>query len=887
MHTFTTFHIMRSFFFKISLIFAGSMAGTAQLPDDRIDVHNVNVRYLEHLTKEGIDSVRVAHGLKPLANDVILHKAAAHHARYLDSTHRLTHNENEFVRYRTPLLRAREYGAGPEYAIGENVAKTLVGKPVKDKKGRIHTNLTYAQTARDLVIAWVNSPPHYQNIIYPDFDVTGMAIVIDKERKEVRAVQKFGDVRFRYEFAEDAAYFAWSNWKPEPPVTSFQGISRERVARRFQWKINAPRDSLRQCGACNLAVDTAWYRDDLELQGRKMVFTSYNLPMVLALLKSPGSKLAVELVEYPAYDCGNPDYYRKPSRRNNQSLLNGNVLKPVKKKQLKKGFKGITYREAKKSSGSDVLYQVSLGNLPREMPEFTEMNLLVIRGRKLCRVMHLTRYPGKELTGLFDVPYLTKIENYQLNLGEQRRTISFTIPFELGKSNYNLNDIQPLLDSLHYDGFVVQRAQVSAYSSVEGDSTVNARLQKQRAESIMKALTLRQRGESFPYTVNLQGSWESFAEAIETEEGLAGLRGLGRSEVLKQVNIDPHRYEPFLAGQRRAQVVLEVLIKVDSSNLSGYLLGEFNRCRDSVNFTLQRIGALDARGSMYVDSMAIVQGYAYQMIVAGKADTAMLDAMELTLNPDFARVIKDHFWYTLSLSEVRKGDALWEQKFFGRLNELERKGISSYEIRFDIANYMVRSAGGKRSRVSLGEKSLALVKSLLDHDDPNRRDWAAKLLVDHHIKQAWLMRNSARKGVVGDEIREHLKAISAYHAAHNLSDSLVWRAAEFMAWCRQEDLAFELITPYARAEKTYAPLLVLFNKLSYYHIQEYPEELYYNWLMDCFEKLSPEEWCSQFVGPEGISFQVFDHEKLRRFYCERCSGFVNYTRDPVHWVIEE
>jgi len=852
----------------------------AQKPDDELNLYQLNTRYLEHLIKCGIDSVRISKGLLPMANDVILQKAASFHAQYLDSTKRLTHFQNEFAATRTPTLRAAKFGATAHYLVGENVAKTFVDKPMKDKKGRLYSNQTYAQAARDLVIGWVNSPPHYANIINPEYQITGVAISLNTERKEIKAVQKFAHVRFQYVFPEDQAYFAYSDFTPPPLANSFEGVSRKRLKRKFQYGIRAPKDSLKKCAACNLAIDTALYRDEMEPDGRRLVYTSSNIPMVTKLLKQRGARLAVELVPYTPVDCGNPAYYEKASRRNNQSILNGEVLKPVKRKKLKEGYRGTTFKKAKKEgANASGHYQISLGSLPRNLEDYTECNLLFLKGRKnLCRVMHLKRYPGNAVPLLYDVPYLTKIEQYELDMSEKFRNLHFTIPFERGKSTFVLDDIQPLLDSLHYDGFTILSAEVSTFSSLEGDVKVNERLQRARAEAIVQVLAQKQ-GSQFPYTVQSSTNWPLFRMQIKEHRELEEFADLPDDVVLSRINSDAEKYEPFLAKQRKAMVSMRALVKITDKNLGGYLLGEFFRCRDSVNFVLQKAGFLSSAAKQYIDSMAVIQGFAYQKICEGKVDTAVLERMELTLHPDFARVIKDHFWYTLALSDMKQGDPVWEQRFFHRLNELERKGISSYEIRFDIVNYMVRNAGVGRSRASLSSKSLALVESVRGYHEKTKADMAELLWVNHQMKSIYLAANQKRLNSAAlTELRKTCQDLVEYYRARVVPDSIVVMLSNQFISAKQEDLAYDLLFPRATLPVPDAQILMLYNKLIYYHHLEYHDETYANWLIGSAEKLSKSAWCSMFVGDDKISFQVFDYEPLRALYCQLCADYENEAK---------
>lgn len=125
--------------------------------------------------------------------------------------------------------------------MGENVAYTSVGIPVKDKKGKISTNSTYNQTATDFAVMWVNSPGHYKNIITPDYNATGVAIWADKKTNRIYAVQKFADILYKYKFDENKNFFNYSNYVPEPVVSSFDGVRSHLHKGKHAYKLKNPK----------------------------------------------------------------------------------------------------------------------------------------------------------------------------------------------------------------------------------------------------------------------------------------------------------------------------------------------------------------------------------------------------------------------------------------------------------------------------------------------------------------------------------------------------------------------------------------------------------------------------------------------------------------------
>lgn len=878
---------MQYFFRNILLILLlpGSVWCHAQQPDDRISFDNINVRYLEHLVKEGIDSVRQAHELTALANDSILYVAAKDHALYLSENRRLSHYQRgrDKENKKRPQQRAAFYGA-KNYRVGENVALTYLNKPfeTEDEK-ETYINETYRQLANDLVKSWVKSPEHYKNMLTPGYEVTGLAIGLNPERNEVRAVQKFAEVKYKYKFEENKAFFDYSNWTPSEPVLSFEGISRERIKDKFAHGIRAPKDSLEFCDFCNDVIDTARYKNELELRGRSVIFRTPNVEMMMALIDNWRDGLAMEIVSYEPYDCENPEYYTQPSRRNNQRLLNGKVLKPLYKRHLKKGFKRTRYKWLWRMRKKDMPthFEIKLGRLPRDLKGYVELNVLILQKNKLCRVMHLTDWCGKEFKELYEIPYLTKIKHYEFDAGAKYRTLNFTIPFEQGKANYDYSDIKPLIDSLNYDGFEILNASIKAYSSLEGSKELNLNLQERRAKSIIQAMSTRQE-DAFDYTVKTEENWAVFEQQIEQEDDLEELRALSREEIRAKLKDRKYasRLEKHLKEQRKADISLDVKVQVTDDNLGSFLVGEFLRFQDSVKLQIKEYG-YSRKAKAFVDTMANIQGFAYKKIKEGIVDTALFEQFTTPITPDYAVVIKDNLWYSLDLFGSKE-DPNWEQQFYYKLNNLDARGISSFEIRYDVANYLVRNSDKIRRGTDF-ETLKGLAESLISQAKTDSiKTMCQHLLVNVQVLNAY---NNCPRNRRGDTqtMRKSLEYLYDYYSNEPLNDSIIYKMAQFFTWCKQEDLAHKLLHPYAEKKDPLPGNLILFAKLNYYHIEEIHKPDYYEYLMAIRDKLSQSDWCSMFIGPCNISFQTMDYEPFRDFYCKECGAVKNHAESPEKW----
>lgn len=854
-----------------------------QAPNNPIPRHDFNQKYLEHLIKQQIDSIRVAHQLRPLVNDSILYVAAGDHAKYVNEQNLTSHFQDKNKEKKTPQLRAEFYGA-KNYLVGENIAKTYIHKKLRDKKGNIYQLETYEQVARQFANLWVNSPRHYENIITENYQVTGLHISYNAETGTIYAVQKFARVLYKYTFEENKNFFSYSEYQPQPPVTSFDKVSHERKFEKYAYNIRTPEDSIEECAYCNSIMDTNQYNDKLFIRGSRVIFQTYNVDMMLEILNHRKDGLVLEIVSYEPIDCGNPEFYTLPSRRNNQSAINGELLEPLYRKDLKKGFKRNPYkwwfRIKKKKQISH--FELSLGRLPRKLDGYVEVNLLVLQKNKICRVRHFSDVCGEEMNELYDIPYLSKLNSYQYSVNPEVSTVEFKVPFEQGKYSYKYEDIQALLESYTSSEFTVEDIEIYAFSSLEGSEELNLRLQKMRARNIITALEQKQRSV-IKAKVEAKENWDLFLQQIEENEELKALRGLTKNEIKNKLS-DPvfvEQIEPFLSEQRYAFIRMRVKTELNKKGLGKVLLLDFNRYKDSVETQLKREGYTPTV-KMNLDTLAGIQWYTYRLIKQGQVDTSIFEQFTVPMKVDYANIIKDHLWYDMDIHGSGEGDPQWEAQFYRQINQLDRLGISSFEIRYDVMNYLVRNWTKKPPFRGDFEKLKLGIEGLVETAPTDTLKLYSRQLLDNFHVQfcAYVM---SKKGDF-EEMRLSLEYLHDKYLHSDLKIAYLYRLALFMTYCEQHDLAYNLLDVRIKKGETHHPSLVLHAKLIFGHFEEWGgDKSYSELLMELRSKLSEKQWCEMFVGPCNISFQVLDDEKLRNFYCKECAHRKNYAEKPEEW----
>lgn len=107
----------------------------------------------EQVVLDELNKIRRAHGLNEFVVLENLQSAAEHHSEYMSKNRLLAHNEPS--PFETPQIRISGTNT-PPYTTGENIA---CGR----NKGA------------EAVVDWMDSPPHKENILHPEFVFIGIS----------------------------------------------------------------------------------------------------------------------------------------------------------------------------------------------------------------------------------------------------------------------------------------------------------------------------------------------------------------------------------------------------------------------------------------------------------------------------------------------------------------------------------------------------------------------------------------------------------------------------------------------------------------------------------------------------------------------------------------
>jgi len=885
----------KCFFFLITLLL--SLISIGQSPNAYFDAQNPNIKYLEHLIKKGIDEVRENHDLKSLINDSILYVAADDHTKYLKKFGRLSHYQSQDQDKRTPQNRAEFYGA-KNYSVGENIAMVTYGSIIGTKTGEEISTKSYGGIAEALVTSWVNSPRHYKNIVTPQFEITGMSIIIDTEKNIIYACQKFAHVQLRFIFEENKAFFPYSNYTPPPLVNSFEGIPNELI-KNYKYPYKLRHDKLEKCADCP-DQETEAPDISLEYNYKGFVLRVENANYVNKLIRNPKDGFAVEIVDYEDYACGSPYYYEKPSRRNGQILLNGNILEPKYRKELFKGYKKREKLEEirffpyifRKDSVSffrrfgqyntdkyiSEYYEISLGKLPRNRPLLYNYNLIIIKDNQICDVIYFTQYCGDLYEEYFETDFIPyQFEDFKYGFTLNQDSISFSIPFQQGQYNFEKETILKNISSLSDYDFYIDSVKINAFSSIEGDSAINAQLQLKRGENIASIFQGIQDKEIHK-NISTALNWSDFRKELRSTQSTRHLLQKRNHELLKEVNKNQNKYEPQLAPTRKGDVTVYFHVIPNLKSLDYYIKKEFKEINEEIKRSLR----LRENYEHLLDQMNDLYRYTYSMVKLGHLSPCFFLALPLpsTINKH-PGIVQRYLLFGIEFPDVFSQFPNWKADSAYYLDNYKKSTKIEFIPEFEYLIIKLISEDFMQSKTMNLEQYNALNNS-------------AQKLKKHYESLAWMKTNLDKikfnLNMIAlnyfyksnpDEQQENaimsLSQVYEYYDQHDLlHDTLALKLAKMAVYYQNADLGVEFAYPY---ENEYDKAKAFVNEVGYMHPSSTNAFLYYEKLIADSKKMPSDVWCNMFIKPCGIPFQAFDYERLRNRFCEICVGDNNYLNE--------
>lgn len=533
----------RILFFAIAFIFAsvGFAQKKGKNKEEAVD-QNFKIDELPRVILKELNRFRQSKGLDTLEMSEMLVYASEL------STDKMASSKKDKIEVKTTLKNLKKSGATKR---GEEITMKA---PIS--KGR--ENYKTEEVAKVIYNRWESNVKNLVPLTNPKYTLVGISCTEDDDGKKVYVSAVFGGY----------------------DITNGGAMYKKDLAVPFNSKSKKLKVPDKACKTCERWRNYDVLQKGIYVENDKIYIKYANAKELRRLLKKPKDGLAIDIVQRSQYVNG--DYNIVDNNLYNKGVMSKIIYRDA-------FFKKNRLIDPKAKKGKKVKgIEVEMGKFEKKISGPYEINLIVVQDGRYCKT--ITRgyqengkiesntpigiLPAKNTVGL-KPPFVPRSESSIIN---------FTIPFEKNKFEFKDADIQPFIKALNEPDFIIDGLYIYAYSSIEGDSAANAKLQRKRAESVVNVLQAKQQAKIQP-TIKTKDSWGLFM--LENEDGkYADVVALGKKKAINKINGDKkllEELEPILAKERFAQIIMDVTYDVSGNKEQRFSEVSFNRALKAGN----------------------------------------------------------------------------------------------------------------------------------------------------------------------------------------------------------------------------------------------------------------------------------------------------------------
>lgn len=771
-----------------------------------INPENFSPQLLETMVMVKINAARKAKGLDTLKYNSILTKAARDQAEYMASKEEATLEGSG--KRKTTGKRIAFYG-------GSESGEEIVGvQPINKGKDFF----TYDDVASLIAEKWIKGKTQTIIITNNTYIYTGAGVTLEPASKKVYVSMVFGSFN---------TFNIGPEKRKELPVPY--------TTRRYRLK---PLDE-KECKACQKFADIEKLQKGLYVQDNKVYFKYPNVKVFQKLLKNKRDGLAVDIIQRAQYPCAPYNIY-------DTRLINKGVM--LKRKWSKKIFKKNLNKD-KKSKALDVY----LGDLPKNLTGEYELNLMVIQNKHVCKILTRKYVEDGGMQGntpLDVIPDTVKRDQLKFKPTAETKTLTFNIPFERNKFTYSTEDIIPFIESLNEPEFTIDQILISAYSSIEGDSALNAKLQLKRAESILQAIEKLQKKE-FVKDLVLSDSWEMFKKQLAGTK-YAPMAMMNKSDVKKAIDggLWKEMDESILSKERYAEIKLTVTYDIAGDKEQPYVIRTLKKAIEKKDAVL----ALN------------IQQYYISKVTEGKYKPEPLLTVDVPREAAFASLVVNKVW----VKKFMDKDTLSEDQcdLMAQVSKLSPKNeFAAYNSL--LCNVKLAPLGKDKGLDSVQTKINDLYQTTLAKDRIDALNLEYQFKIIDALEPVETAKPIVQKSI--DRIRGIYKI-----------EGSSWQNALKLAYIfiHNSDYEFSLkiIDPFVDKPEVDENLVYTWLSLAI----QFPEKMNsgkFTAAMKKARELHSTRFCKLFGAPY-MSFQVLDNPFVKEEYCKYCEEKSTTVPEP-------
>jgi uncharacterized protein YkwD len=468
-----------------------------------------------------------------LYSDNILSLAATDQAHYMDSVHKVTHDQ-KLKRKETPQKRVFFYN-GTHDQIGENCIMIYINKSMKVKYSKTPiVAKTENEIAKALFLGWKNSPGHYKNMITPDYDVAGLGFYFNKDSSILYSAQVFG----------------------AKPFVPKKGLDSPENA--FDVKDYNP-------SICNCMSSNSWRELNNEMtivQGEDSIYVECKkLDKFKAFFNNPTDAFYLDYVLREQFPC------EKNNLLHGSPIYDGFMTKPVLCKDIIK---------RNKAPGNN-LY-AAIGPVPKEVKNYKYgLNYGIVKNGYGCLYTYVTTAPSENLAILNLIPKWIDNQGLEIKKDTFNGVLTFIVPFERGKTVANEIYKNTLIKRLNVYKPFAKSLKIKTFSSIEGSTDINLKLQKERAAHLKEIITSICNTE-LNTEIEAKENWEQFIKEIKGTR-YNYLAGYSKEKIKATLQSKKmlDSLDIILKATRIAKIEIDITANIDKDSDPYILLGAYKK----------------------------------------------------------------------------------------------------------------------------------------------------------------------------------------------------------------------------------------------------------------------------------------------------------------------
>jgi hypothetical protein len=534
---------------------------------------------------------------------------------------------------------------------------------------------------------------------------------------------------------------------------------------------------------------------------------------------------AIDIISRDQFDC------TEDSQLANSWAYKGELLPPLFRKDLKKRMLVDQHQNV----------IINYGPLPSKYDlQNIECNLIILQKKFHCDYRSFSNIDYNQWDLLEMGLYRDSLPKVELEQFQITKELIFEVPFKKNQTEFNLEDIQPLYDSLKLTLFNIKSIQIEAYTSVEGALSKNEELQNARATSIVKILQTYQQPE-IKFHVSALENWAEFYDDIE-ESKFMYLKNYSKSDIKHELSRlqESEEMKSLLNSHRKAIITMQLERKVSLEENPDEIVKLFGQSVTNQN----------------INEALYIQNFVFQQIKAVKLPEDFLDKFEIPRLSQFSALINNEFVFKYENSNGMINDHI---KSFENLLKILP---NNPQIKYNLVALKLRATNSS-SFANNRKEILVLINSLRQID----KNLLTRLKINYHLlnteylnnRKAYRDKNKSLRHVYSNYRNLELTDWERIYLARFLSiySQFKWAETILKSRANEDDAIPELIDYYFR---------LTINDYNKINSPEYRE------LITRSIQRNKRTFCDLFLPTEqgGYSFQLLSNKYLAEMYCQEC-----------------